>query len=122
MFGNYGKKSLVLAIGLAVLMQAGCTTSDVVYNEVTIYSKTDIWLTPPKIAPYVPARNERVFACTSIDALREYLDYGEITTGCGWRLMTNATPLGYHRTLDGRRSSMQYKFMSNGWWYYGTKP
>jgi hypothetical protein len=64
-----------------------------------------------------PARHEAVFSCSSINGLRDYMDYGEADRSCGLRYMTAERKIHWYDSRQFGRVQV-YEFMVDGWYYY----
>lgn len=71
-------------------------------GDVTINTETVVKNYPSRMQEKHP-RGESVFACTTVAALYEYLEYGIISRGCGVVPMTAARYRSEFVTADGQR-------------------
>lgn len=90
----YVLKSAIAATLLLIL--AACNPT------ITIQSETKVIHTPSRSQERFP-RHETVFACTTIAALYEYIDYGVVSAGCGYVKMTAARYRSVYENHRGQR-------------------
>lgn len=107
-----------IAFGLMalVLMAACAAPGTVVINEFHLDTDVQIRVTAPR--HQVP-RGQILFSCTSINAIRDYIDYGDVARGCGHRAVTYITQTRYYPGLHGYGRTEIMEFSINSWPYYG---
>ena len=100
-----------------VLMTACAAPGTQVINEFRIENRIEVIVTPPR--HQVP-RGEVLWSCTSINAIRDYVDYGDVSRGCGYRAVTYIVASDNYWTRHGYSVTiMQYNI--NSWPYYAVR-
>jgi hypothetical protein len=109
----------ICAFALA-LMTSACAVYEpgtTVVNETTITSGTSITINYGTNDRKQPSRHQTVLSCSSINGLRDYLDYGELDRSCQLRQVTAARQIETYKSFNYGWVRV-YVFQINGWEYY----
>jgi hypothetical protein len=93
------------------------TTLSACLGDVTINSNTVVVKTPSKEQERHP-RGEPTYSCTDVDAIYDLLENGDVTRGCGYRLMTAYSYRDDFYTFEGERFRI-IQFQIDFITYYG---
>lgn len=104
-----------IALLTLILVTACAAPGTQVINEVYIENHVEVRVTPPR--HQVP-RGQILFSCTSINDIRDYIDYGDVARGCGNRQVTYVTQTRYYPGRYGETAIMEFSI--NSWPYYGV--